>query len=49
MAQLSEDAKAFGPLMTIEQAAEKHLAALQRVTQQIEERMEEEEIFYERI
>ena len=35
--------------MTIEQAAEKHLAALQRVTRQIEERMEEEEIFYERL
>lgn len=33
--------------MTIEQAAEKHLAALLRVTRQIEERMEEEEIFYE--
>ena len=35
--------------MTIEQAAEKHLAALQRGTRQIEERMEEEEIFYERL
>lgn len=34
--------------MTIEQAAEKHLPALLRVTHQIEERMEEEEIFYER-
>lgn len=33
--------------MTIEQAAEKHLAALQRVTQQIEERMEEQEIVYD--
>lgn len=33
--------------MTIEQAAEKHLAALLWVTRQIEERMEEEEIFYE--
>ena len=33
--------------MTIEQAAEKHLAALQRVAKQIEERMEEQEIIYE--
>ena len=35
--------------MTIEQAAEKHLAALLRVTRQIEERMSEEDIVYEHL
>ena len=33
--------------MTIEQAAQKHLPALQRVARQIEARMEEEEVWYE--
>ena len=33
--------------MTIEQAAQKHLPALQRVARQIEARMEEEEGWYE--
>ncbi|KDM00859.1 hypothetical protein AE02_04327 [Klebsiella variicola] len=33
--------------MTIEQAAQKHLSALQRVASQIEARMEEEEVWYE--
>lgn len=33
--------------MTIEQAAQKHLSALQRVARQIEARMEEEEVWYE--
>ncbi|MCS5961499.1 DNA-binding transcriptional regulator [Klebsiella pneumoniae subsp. pneumoniae] len=33
--------------MTIEQAAQKHLPALQRVARQIEARMEDEEVWYE--
>ena len=33
--------------MTIEQAAQKHLSALQRVAGQIEARMEDEEVWYE--
>ena len=34
--------------MTIEQAAQKHLPALQRVARQIEARMEDEEVWYEK-
>ncbi|MDU4363647.1 MAG: helix-turn-helix domain-containing protein [Klebsiella oxytoca] len=33
--------------MTIDQAAQKHLASLQKVARQIEERMSDEEVFYQ--
>ena len=33
--------------MTIEQAAQKYLASLQKVASQLEERMADEEVFYE--